>query len=229
MSEFINTIDVLGDDVVIDSIIDRSITEFKDDTITSVGAYAFSGCTELATFDAPNVTQIAARAFNECTALETVNLPNVTSLGGRCFQNCTNLAMLEFPNITTIASYTEAIGPCGGGKTYLKMPRVTRLPTYAFRDFSPFVADFSSAVTFGNTAFGIATGQYLVLRSDTMCVMSGSNIFSGGISNYIFVPRALVEDYKVATNWSTYADQFRALEDYTVDGTVTGELDETKI
>ena len=34
---------------------------------------------------------------------------------------------------------------------------------------------------------------------------------------------------QAATNWSTYAAQFRALEDYTVDGTTTGELDETKI
>lgn len=39
----------------------------------------------------------------------------------------------------------------------------------------------------------------------------------------------LVDTYKADTNWSTYAAQFRALEDYTVDGTITGELDESKI
>lgn len=31
---------------------------------------------------------------------------------------------------------------------------------------------------------------------------------------YIYVPRALLEDYKVAPNWSTYAHKFRAIEDY---------------
>jgi hypothetical protein len=31
------------------------------------------------------------------------------------------------------------------------------------------------------------------------------------------------------TNWTTFSAQFRALEDYTVDGTTTGELDESKI
>jgi hypothetical protein len=41
-------------------------------------------------------------------------------------------------------------------------------------------------------------------------------------TGYIYVPRALVEDYKVATNWSAYASQFRAIEDYTTDGTVDG-------
>jgi hypothetical protein len=39
----------------------------------------------------------------------------------------------------------------------------------------------------------------------------------------------LVDEYKAATNWSTYAGRIRALEDYTVDGTITGELDESKI
>ena len=53
-----------------------------------------------------------------------------------------------------------------------------------------------------------------------------------GIANgkgYIYVPRAMVDTLKSATNWSTYATQIRALEDYTVDGTITGELDESKI
>ena len=51
----------------------------------------------------------------------------------------------------------------------------------------------------------------------------------GTDSCYIYVPRALVNDYKAATTWAQYADKFRALEDYTVDGTTTGELDTTKI
>jgi hypothetical protein len=33
-------------------------------------------------------------------------------------------------------------------------------------------------------------------------------------TGYIYVPAALIEDYKAATNWSLYADQFRAIEDY---------------
>ena len=61
----------------------------------------------------------------------------------------------------------------------------------------------------------------------------GSNVFKNtpiaSGTGYIYVPRALVDSYKVATNWATYAAQFRALEDYTVDGTVTGDLDESKI
>jgi len=75
----------------------------------------------------------------------------------------------------------------------------------------------------------------LILRNEsTIVTLSSSEVFdtSDGIGagiGYIYVPAALIEEYKSATNWSTYATQFRALEDYTVDGTITGELDETKI
>ena len=57
--------------------------------------------------------------------------------------------------------------------------------------------------------------------------LSGTPIESG--SGYIYVPAALVDSYKTASNWSTYANQFRALEDYTVDGTTTGALDDSKV
>ena len=52
---------------------------------------------------------------------------------------------------------------------------------------------------------------------------------TGAKDGYIYVPRNMVDTLKSATNWSTYADQIRALEDYTVDGTTTGELDESKV
>jgi hypothetical protein len=33
-------------------------------------------------------------------------------------------------------------------------------------------------------------------------------------TGYVYVPSALIETYKTATNWSTFAAQFRAIEDY---------------
>ena len=209
MSDFINTIDVLGDDAVIDSIINRSIVEFKDDVITSVGNYA----------------------FNDCTALETIDLPNVTYLGTYAFRNCKALKMLDFPNIVEVGAYVQTIGDCGEGEAHIKLPRVTKIGTFGFRDFAPFIAEFSSAVTFANNAFGTSYRGcgYLILRSDAMSVMSGTAIFASDIKNAILVPRSLIDSYKVATNWSAYADKFKAIEDYTVDGTTTGELDKTKI
>lgn len=46
---------------------------------------------------------------------------------------------------------------------------------------------------------------------------------------YIYVQSELVSSYQTASNWSTHSTQFRALEDYTVDGTIDGELDPIKV
>jgi hypothetical protein len=37
--------------------------------------------------------------------------------------------------------------------------------------------------------------------------------FTNG-TGYIYVPATLVDTYKAGTNWSTHADQIRAIEDY---------------
>ena len=58
----------------------------------------------------------------------------------------------------------------------------------------------------------------VIIRSPVVCTMSDSNAFkltpieSG--TGYIYVPAALVDSYKAATNWSVYAGQIRAIEDY---------------
>ena len=87
--------------------------------------------------------------------------------------------------------------------------------------------DFPLVTSIDFNAFSSTPLTALILRSETVCTA----IASPGLTSicYIYVPRALVDTYKSATNWSRYAAQFRALEDYTVDGTTTGALDQTKI
>lgn len=149
MSGFVNTIELLGDSTVIDSIIEGTIEEFCDDVLDAIGSTAFAYCRRLKYVNLPSVKEIRDDAFSNCDVLKT-----------------------------------------------------------------------------------------FILSSENMCVLKSrvfmySPIASG--TGYIYVPRALLsdedakKDYRRATNWSTYASQFRALEDYTVDGTVTGELDESKI
>ena len=62
MAEFQNTIDLLGDEVVAASIIDKTITEFNDDGLTNVGAHAFFQCTALTSVNLPNATSIGMNA-----------------------------------------------------------------------------------------------------------------------------------------------------------------------
>ena len=71
--------------------------------------------------------------------------------------------------------------------------------------------------TFGGNALRNSKFETLVLTSDNMSVLQGTlgtntPIVDG--TGYIYVPANLLEDYKSATNWVTYADQFRAIEDH---------------
>lgn len=144
MSGFINTADVVGDEALTNSIIDKSVTEYKDNAVKRIGTYVFYKCEKLRTVDCPRATSIGGSAFEDCAALEA-----------------------------------------------------------------------------------------LILRSNTQCTtnniftLSGSKIANGG--GYVYVPSALVDLYKAATCFNKYPNQIRALEEYTVDGTTTGELDPTKI
>lgn len=90
----------------------------------------------------------------------------------------------------------------------------------------------SSATSIGSSAFRMCSKlKPLLLRGNNVCTLNKNVFVSTPISSgtgYIYVPSALIEQYKAATNWSAYSAQFRALEDYTVDGTITGELDPAK-
>lgn len=84
-----------GDDSVLTALIDRSITEIENDSITSVGPGAFAGCSALTTIDLPNATSIGIEAFGGCSALTTVDLPNVTSIGSNAFKNISTTAVIN--------------------------------------------------------------------------------------------------------------------------------------
>lgn len=95
-------------------------------------------------------------------------------------------------------------------------------------------ADFDCLTSIGTSVFYYCQKlTQLILRGEILCSLAAENSFMGTPirkgTGYIYVPSSLIEEYKAATNWSAYAARFRALEDYTVDGTITGKLDESKI
>jgi hypothetical protein len=113
--------------------------------------------------------------------------------------------------------------------------------------------DLPKVITLNDNAFAQCYSlKALILRAERICSLySATRVFrdcyhilgtvnatynpNGDKDGYFYVPRAFLsdddakKDYRRATNWSTFATQFRALEDYTVDGTTTGELDPNKI
>ena len=59
----------------------------RDYCVTSIGDYAFDGCSSLIAIDIPDdVTSIGSTAFENCTGLTSVNIPNsVTNIGWDAF------------------------------------------------------------------------------------------------------------------------------------------------
>ncbi len=205
----------------IDALIDGSLTEITSNA-ESVRRGAFYYADKLETITLPSAKSIDVQAFNNCSNLITVNIPLATSIGSNSFGDCVKLTEVKAPLVTSISA--NVFYNCKVLKT-ADFSSVTRIDNYVFYQCYSLTA--------------------LILRSETMCTLANTLAFNGcyhfqGTANviynpdglkdgYIYVPRALIEDYKVATNWVTFADQFRALEDYTVDGTTTGELDESKV
>ena len=80
--------------------------------ITSIGQYAFSGCTNLETFTIPeSVSTIGYRAFRSCVSLPTLTIPSaVTLIGSEAFDGCTGLKSLRSEALTPPEAYTSFTG-----------------------------------------------------------------------------------------------------------------------
>lgn len=150
----------------------------------------------LAVLDNSDATSLRQRACQQATKLETVNLPNVTSVGQYAFYNCSGLMTA-------------------------KMPKATSIPAQCFYSCSKLTyCDVGQASSIAAQAFNACNAlvTLIIRRTGSICALSNTTAISNsGISKgtgYVYVPATLVDSYKAATNWSTYAAQIRAIEDY---------------
>ena len=241
------TVNVVPPASDIDELITRLIQNIDSGT-TRVGDNAFETCDRLVTANFPNATYFGGRAFANCKKLQTIYAPQVSSMGGSCFFQCAVLREANFPNLTSFghSSNTSMFTTCTS-LVKVSLPKVTEIRNACFSMCINLPRlDFPMVTYISTKAFNDCRSlKILALRSGDICTLQNVDAFNycyhfrgtvdatynpdGLKDGYIYVPRALIEDYKVATNWVTFADQFRALEDYTVDGTTTGELDESKV
>lgn len=170
----------------------------NDDTLTKVKDSAFAYDTTLKTARLSNLKSMSSSCFRGCTNLETVDLPNVTgAIAPYGFQSCSNLKNVNIPLATSVGLY--AFRECKVLEK-LELGNISSINGYSFGSCAKLI-----------TLIIRRTGTKVSTLSSTSA-FNGTPIASG--TGFVYVPSALVDTYKTATNWSTFADQIRAIEDY---------------
>ena len=151
-------------------------------SVTSIGAYAFSGCFGLASVEIPSsVKSIGERAFQGCGLTGELKIPSgVTSIGVAAFSGCSGLARVEIPS--SVKSIGEiAFSGCSGLTGELKIPSgVTSIGHDAFSRCSGLASvEIPNSVTsIGAYAFsGCSRLARVAIPSSVTSI--GSGVFSG--------------------------------------------------
>ena len=172
-----------------------------DSNVSKVIAYACYGITTLQTVNLPNSTSIAGYAFRGCSGLTSISAPKAT-LGNYSFYGCSKLTEAYFPSATAVPS-----------SCFYQCSALTKA------DFGVNCKSFAaSSMAYCNKL------KILILRYTGGVVSTTTNAFSGLSSyrGYVYVPKALIENYQAAAeastsstnSWHLFKGKFRAIEDY---------------
>ena len=181
------------------SVCNKEITELVNSKMIYLPGGDFQkGNKKLVKVDLPLVTFVRAGTFNNCGNLSIVNLPSVTKTDASCFESCQSLKKLYLPSLQTIEGWGWTFNNC----------------QYLERVYFPVITGTITSASFsGNVRL-----KTLILGSDTVVSLQSTGVFDNTPiakgTGYIYVKRVLVDSYKSETNWSTFANQFRAIEDY---------------
>lgn len=233
-----NTINTLGEQATLDRLIAHTLTDYEDDRITALRSYAFynntvlesvnlpslisgqqycfDSCYNLQSVSLPEATFLGPYAFGDCYRLESLNIPKIDTLDSRCFDHCYALNNLDLSNITKVRNY--ALEDNGFGT--ITLPSCTSLGIdIGYGGTRVSTVDLTNNITLVANNFRQAFSLvHLILRSNTLCQLSNTTAFIGTpIANglgWIYVPSDLVNTYKNASNWSSFASQIVPISEY---------------
>lgn len=233
-----NTTDIIGEQETLDKLVAHTLEDFEDDRITKVRDYAFYYNDGLKSVNLPNATSVREYAFSNCYNIESIKIPKVSDisfarlfdscyklkfldtsivngLNSNCFESCYSLNNFDLSNIQFVTN--SGLSNTGFGSIVL--PNCTNLGNYTGRGTRTSTIDLSKKISIvSNTFLDAYSLVHLILRSDTICPLSSTSAFTNtpiaeGLG-WIYVPTDLVDSYKTASNWSTYANQIVPIDEY---------------
>lgn len=146
--------------------------------------------------ESQTATSVGNVVFTDFTTIQSINLPLVETVGQYAFRRITNLTSVNLPVVKTLEM------ECFFGAknlSYIDLPEVQKIAKGVF------------------STSGLKT---LIIRTPSVCTLANvSGLGTTPIANgegFIYVPDDLVESYKAATNWSTYAEQIKGISELEV-------------
>lgn len=199
----------------IDGLLDNTLQHLKSNA-TSLRAYSLRGASKIETVDLPKVKSVGDNALYG-VGLKELYLPACTKVGGTCICYCNSLVKVNLPVCTSFGTYAFRDNKLLAD---VSLPACTTLSQNILYNCDSLKKISLPKVTAINaSAFnGSASFETLILGASSVATLANTNAFSGtkiaSGTGYIYVPASLVDSYKAASNWSTYAAQIRAIEDY---------------
>ena len=92
---------------ITDSVLDRSVTEYVNNTIKVPGLYAFAYCRSLTKIRCDAVTRLGNYSLRDCTALTEARFDSMTTISTQVFLNCSALGKLILGS-STLCELTNA-------------------------------------------------------------------------------------------------------------------------
>lgn len=151
-------------------------------TVTSIGEYAFKGCTNITDMilASTSITSIDNNAFDGCTGLTGLNFPKcLTAIGESAFTGCTALEAIHLDKTQLATIDNSAFYGCSG-LTLVYLPEtLTAIGNYAFQKSGITEITIPDAVTtLGNRVFKECTGLQAVTLGKAITTI-GNNTFNG--------------------------------------------------
>ena len=218
-----------------------SLNEFKNlesvyfPELVTTPFQMFQGCTSLKYVSMPKWTGAGSGSdtFVNCKSLtdESFDMPLFVIMVHSCFKNCTGLK--NVPNMLKLKQVGDMSLQGCTGLTTLSFPETTTLGQLAFKGCTSLVfVDVGPKLNNHYTVGGVRNGVFegctslvtVILRPKTLQTLNNIDAFTNtpiaAGEGYVYVPKVLsdgsdgVAAYRAATNWTVYADQIRAIEDY---------------
>ena len=207
-----------------------NVKYIDNDYVTTLKNYAFYMDKTLEFVRLNNVGALQTSIFGGCSALVELHLPNCRQIyGGSCVSNCTLLKVIDMPQLQS-ASASSIFYGCSVLEE-VNFPALTTIGGSFFGNcYLLEKVDFGALKIINATSFSNCYSlKKVILRGDTVCELRNTNAFQGcyhllGTVNETYNPEGLkdgcffvkdelVDDYKSATNWVTYASQIRPLSE----------------